>query len=87
MKAIIDDAGRLVLPPEAREAAGLAPGAEVEISVRDGTIQIAPLKVPVRFERKGHILVAVPTIPVPPLTTEMVNQLLDDMRREREGLA
>jgi AbrB family looped-hinge helix DNA binding protein len=87
MKAIIDDAGRLVLPPEAREAAGLVPGAEVEISIRDGTLEIAPLTVPVRFERKGHIVVAVPMVPVPPITTEMVNQLLDDMRREREGLA
>ena len=86
MKATIDEAGRLTLPREIRDAAGLAPGTELEVRVRDGVIELEPQTLPVRFDREGHLVVAVPLIPVQPITVEMVNELLDEMRRRREGL-
>jgi hypothetical protein len=36
------------------------------------------------LEREGHITVLVPDRPVPPLNADVVNQLIEDMRRERE---
>jgi hypothetical protein len=36
------------------------------------------------IEREGHVSVLVPDRPLPPITTEMVNALIDEMRRERE---
>lgn len=86
MKATIDEAGRLEIPRELLEAAQLVPGTELDVRLRDGVIELAPAAAPVRFEREGHLLVAVPLIPVPPITTEMVEQMLDEMRREHEGL-
>ena len=38
-----------------------------------------------RLVRKGHITVIEATEPVPPLTAEIVNDLIDEMRREREA--
>lgn len=36
------------------------------------------------LEKRGRFTVLVPNGPVPPLTVEMVNELIEDMRRERE---
>jgi hypothetical protein len=37
------------------------------------------------LEREGHMTVLVPDRPVPPLRADIVNQLIEDMRREREN--
>ena len=86
MKAVVDPEGQVVLPRSVLEAAGLKPGGEVEISVRDGTIAVEPARVPRRLIMKGRVTAIVAEVPVPPVTVEMVNQMLDSMRREREGL-
>lgn len=85
MKAMIDDAGRLILPPEIRKAAGLTPGGEVRIRVNDGVIELEPVGVPRRLVQKGHVTAIVADVPVPPVTVEMVNDVLEAMRWEREG--
>jgi hypothetical protein len=36
------------------------------------------------LEREGHLSVLVPDRPVPPLTVDIVNDVLDQIRRERE---
>ncbi len=36
------------------------------------------------LEREGHITVLVPDRPVPPLEADVVNRLIEEMRRERE---
>ena len=87
MKATIDEAGRLVLPPEICEAAGLIPGAEYEVRVRDGIIELEPAPIPRRLVQRGHVFTLEADVPLPPVTTEMVQQMLDEMRREHEGLA
>jgi AbrB family looped-hinge helix DNA binding protein len=83
MRTTIDAAGRLVIPKEIRRQAGLEPGAPVEIRFKDGQIEIEPVLLPVKLVRKGRFLVAVPEIPVPPLTTELVESTLDELRAER----
>ncbi len=59
MKITIDSAGRLVVPKRVRDAAGLAPGTELELRLIGDTIQLTLLPSDVRLERRGHILVAV----------------------------
>lgn len=83
MKAMIDEAGRVVLPEKIRAAAGLRPGMEVEIRLSDGRIEIEPETLPVELVRRGRLLVAVPTIPVEPLTNELVNETREAIERER----
>jgi AbrB family looped-hinge helix DNA binding protein len=83
MKATIDEAGRVVLPNEIREAAGLRPGVEVEVRLSDGRIEIEPETLPVELVWRGRLLVAVPKIPVEPLTNEMVNETRESIERER----
>jgi AbrB family looped-hinge helix DNA binding protein len=84
MGTTIDAAGRIVIPKKLREQAGLLPGMELEVRCRDGRIEIEPAEVPYHLERHGRLLVAVPNKPAPPVTVEMVNDLIEQMRAERE---
>lgn len=87
MKATIDEAGRLTLPQEVCEAAGLAPGMELEVRIRDGAIELQRETTPRRLVQKGYVTVLSPVVPIPPLTAEMVEEVREAIRREREGLA
>ncbi|MBI2754085.1 MAG: AbrB/MazE/SpoVT family DNA-binding domain-containing protein [Betaproteobacteria bacterium] len=82
MLTTIDRAGRLVIPKEIRREANLAPGAPLEVRWREGRIEIEPAPVPVRLQRRGRLLVAVPQKELPKLTPETVEQtrakLLED---------
>ena len=86
MKATVDEAGRIVVPPEVREQVQLEPGATLEVRVRDGTLELEPESVPHKLVKKGRFTVLVPIRPVPPLPANIVETLLDEMRREREVL-
>jgi AbrB family looped-hinge helix DNA binding protein len=86
MKATIDGSGRLVIPKQIRREARLAPGTLLEVRWRDGRIEIEPASTPVRLQRKGHLLVAVPRHRLPELTPELVERtraaLLEDRSAE-----
>lgn len=80
----IDEAGRIVLPKEIREEAHLEPGTEVRVTLHtDGRLEIEPEPVEVKIVRKGLVSVAVPVKPVPPLTHEMVQRMIDEDRESR----
>ena len=81
MKTTIDRAGRLVLPKPIRDAAGIAPGAELEIRFADGRIEIEAAPLEVRLVKRGSLTVAVPRKRVPPLTDEVVRETLGRLRR------
>lgn len=83
MKTIIDDAGRLEIPEEIRRQAGLQPGMQLEVRWQDGHIEIEPASVPVRLERRGPLLVAVPEVPVEPLTDQVVEEIRQALLYER----
>jgi AbrB family looped-hinge helix DNA binding protein len=80
MKTSIDPAGRMVIPKPIREAAGLRPGESLEVTYRDGRIEIEPAAAEVKLVRKGKLLVA--RAPgAKPLKHEVVNRVLQEVRR------
>ena len=58
MRTTIDPAGRIVIPSDLRSAAGLAPGAAVEVNLRDGIVTIEPAAASVKVSKKGRLKVA-----------------------------
>ncbi len=85
MKTTIDNAGRLVIPKEIRREAGLKPGLPLDVHWENGKIAITPAPLPVKLERKGRLLVAVPRKSVAPLKTDTVEQIRTTVRRERSS--
>ena len=81
MRTTIDSAGRIVIPKSVREAAGLQSGADVDVSFRDGHIEIEPASRPMRLaHRKGAVLIEAEG-EMPLLTAEDVRDALDRVRR------
>ena len=78
----IDRAGRLVLPKEIREEAGIEPGMPLQIVCRDGRIEIEPRRRPIRIEKRGRLHVAVSVQTGEPLTRVAVGAT---QRRNRGG--
>jgi AbrB family looped-hinge helix DNA binding protein len=74
MQTTIDGAGRLVIPVDVRRAAGIRPGMLLDISYRDGHVEIEPAPLPVRLKHQGMWLVALPERDVPLLSAEIVEQ-------------
>lgn len=83
MRTTIDAAGRLVIPSEVRRQAGLRPGTPLEVRWRDGRIEIEPAPVPVRLERRGRLLVAVPEAGILPLKAETVQLTRETLQQGR----
>jgi AbrB family looped-hinge helix DNA binding protein len=81
MRTTIDAAGRLVIPKRIRDRLGLRGNEEVEITERDGRIEIEPAPSDVDLIHEGSILVAQPAQPLPPLTDAIVRETLDHVRR------
>jgi AbrB family looped-hinge helix DNA binding protein len=80
MKTTIDHAGRLVIPKDIRRESGIKPGMPLEVRWEKGAIAITPAPLAVRLERKGRLLVAVPTKDTPRLSK-------DTVERTRKALA
>jgi AbrB family looped-hinge helix DNA binding protein len=84
MRTTIDSAGRLVIPRQIREEAGIKPGMALDIRLHDGRIEIEPAPLPVKLVRRGPLVVAVPQTAVPSLHPEIVERTRRRLRRERE---
>ena len=83
MQAIIDAAGRLVLPPEILQQAGLRPGMLLEVRWRENRLAVEPAPLTVKLVRKGHLLVAIPQQEIESLRSETVEQIREALRQER----
>ncbi len=81
MRTTIDSAGRIVVPKAIREELALYGGQEVEVTTVDGRIEIEVPLTPMHMERRGGHLVAVPDVPLPPLTDEIVRETMEKLRR------
>ena len=81
MATTIDAGGRLVIPKAVRDALGLVPGVEVEITVRDGTAQIAPKGAAMRLVRRGKAVAAEADRELPALSAAAVRDALEATRR------
>jgi AbrB family looped-hinge helix DNA binding protein len=81
MKVAIDAAGRIVVPKPLRQALGLKPGQMLEIRAGDGRLEIEIASTPMRLEKRGKGVVAVPESELPALTAEQVRETLERTRR------
>lgn len=85
MKTTIDHAGRLVIPKDIRRESGIMPGMPLEVRWEKGTIAITPAPLPVKLERKGRLIVAVPAKDTPSLSAATVERTRKTLRKERSG--
>ena len=82
MRTTIDAAGRVVIPKQLRQAASLEPGQELEVTERDGRIEIEPVSAPVHLvERDGFLAAESADEEAPALTASEVRDLLERTRR------
>lgn len=81
MKTTIDAAGRVVIPKPLRDRLGLAAGGALELTEREGRIEIEPAATPMRLVPRKGGRVAVPEAPLPPLTDEIVRETIERTRR------
>jgi AbrB family looped-hinge helix DNA binding protein len=81
MKTTIDRAGRVVVPKALRDELSLVGGETVELTVRDGRLEITPLSASMRLESRGRGAAAIPEQDVPPLTADQVRSTLEQTRR------
>lgn len=83
MKTTIDAAGRVVIPKQIRQRAGLAPGMRLNIHWSDGRIEIEAEPAPVRLMQRGRLLVAVAEGNGAPLTASQVEEIRERLHDER----
>ncbi len=81
MKAAIDAAGRVIVPKVLRDELGLSPGLEFDIQARDGALVLTPSPTAVSLTRRGGVVVAKPSRPLPKLTEQDVRAILEGARR------
>lgn len=82
MRTTIDKAGRIVVPKAMRDELGLDGGAEVEVELVDGHLEIAIPPAEMWLERDDDgLLVARTDQKMPPLTPELVRDVLEQVRR------
>jgi AbrB family looped-hinge helix DNA binding protein len=81
MRATIDKAGRIVVPKQLREELGFAPGLELELSARDGRLEIEAPPTPMRLEEREDGAIAVTDREMPILSVEQVRDTLEQIRR------
>jgi len=80
----MDSAGRLVLPKAIREEADLRPGELLEITVRNGRIEIEPAPRQVRTRERHGFRVAEPVGLVKSLRDETVRKTRERIRTRRK---
>jgi AbrB family looped-hinge helix DNA binding protein len=83
MKTTIDAAGRLVIPKQIRQQAGLRPGMTLEVRCHDGRIEIEPAPARVRLVRDGPLLVAVYEDEVGEIPADLVETTRQAIEDER----
>jgi AbrB family looped-hinge helix DNA binding protein len=81
MRTTIDSAGRIVVPKVLRDELGLSAGSSVEISSRDGKLEIEPAATKMRLVKRGKGLVAATDEPLPELSAEDVRAVIESLRR------
>jgi len=78
VKAVVDAAGRIVVPKQLRDLLGLHPGATVDISRYGAGLQLVPTSRTARLVAEAGVLVATGETAI---DDEVVYGLLDDGRR------
>jgi AbrB family looped-hinge helix DNA binding protein len=80
MTAVIDKAGRLVIPAAIREKLGLKPGTQLDLIVEDGSVRLARRVPGPKLVKQGGRLVARPTVPLRSLPEIDIAALVEEER-------
>jgi AbrB family looped-hinge helix DNA binding protein len=80
MRTTIDKAGRVVIPAQIRERAGLTAGSELEVIEDDTGIRLERVASGPRLVKVGRRLVARPTVPADSRSPVDVAALVEDER-------
>jgi AbrB family looped-hinge helix DNA binding protein len=81
MRVAIDGVGRIVIPKSMREELGITGPTELELTERDGALELTVPYIKVHLEERDGHTVIVPDEPVPPITTELVREVLERVRK------
>jgi AbrB family looped-hinge helix DNA binding protein len=81
MRVAIDGVGRIVIPKPMREALGIDGPTELELTERNGALELTVPYIKAHLEERDGFTVIVPDEPVPPMTTEMVRDAIERSRR------
>ena len=81
MKTTIDAAGRIVVPKPLRIALGVQAGQQLDIRAEDRRLQIEIAATPMRLEKRGKGVIAVPEAALSKLTADPVRDILEGIRR------
>lgn len=80
MRTTIDAGGRVVIPKPVRDSLGIRPGEELEVTEREGRVEMEPVRRKVWLEERSGRLVAVTEEPVGPLTVDDVRAVVERLR-------
>jgi AbrB family looped-hinge helix DNA binding protein len=81
MRVAIDRVGRIVIPKPMRDALGIDRPTELELTERDGALELTVPYIKAHLEERDGFTVIVPDQPVPPLTNEIVRETLERVRK------
>jgi AbrB family looped-hinge helix DNA binding protein len=81
MRVAIDGVGRIVIPKPMRDALGIDGPTELELTERDGSLELTVPYIKAHLEERDGFTVIVPDQPVPTLTSEMVREEIERSRR------
>jgi AbrB family looped-hinge helix DNA binding protein len=81
MRVAIDGVGRIVIPKPMRDELGITGPTELEVTVVNGALELTVPYIKAHLEDRDGFTVIVPDEPVPPMTTEMVNDAIERSRR------
>jgi AbrB family looped-hinge helix DNA binding protein len=81
MRVAIDKVGRMVIPKQMRDGLGVDGPTELEVTEVDGKLELTVPYMKAHLEVRDGLSVIVPDEPVPPLTAEMVREVLESVRK------
>jgi AbrB family looped-hinge helix DNA binding protein len=81
MKASIDRLGRVVVPKPIRDKLQLRGGETLDVQERDGVIELRPAPAEIKVVETPDGPVVEPVDELPPLTDELVRDVLEQVRR------
>jgi AbrB family looped-hinge helix DNA binding protein len=81
MRVAIDGVGRIVIPKPMRDVLGIDGPTELELTERNGALELTVPYIKAHLEERDGFTVIVPDEPVPTLTTEMVREEIERSRR------
>jgi AbrB family looped-hinge helix DNA binding protein len=81
MRVAIDGVGRVVIPKPMRDALGIEGPTELELTERDGALELTVPYTQAWVEERDGLAVIVTEQPLPPLDQDTVRAVLESVRK------